>query len=272
MLDALARDFIDHQFDIRHLERAILNARVYQLASTMNATNHLDRNNYSHSYLRPLMAEAVVDVLNSALGTTEAFGDDARIGSHAIEVASTRVTNPNTAYAFRTFGRPLRTAACDCERSTEPALAQTLYLMTDPGVLEKLRNSHQQPAPKGGPAAKSQPNRLTQLLQSNKTDDEILEELFLATLTRFPTAAERKYFTDYRAAHKASIPVPIETPPKGNVPKKGKVSKNGKVPSNPVVAPQKGEAAPNPVRTEREAVFLDALWALINTREFITNH
>src|SRR5262249_45002087 len=68
LLDALARDFIDHKYDIRHLERTILNARVYQLASDVNETNKLDRNNYSHSYLRPLMAEVFVDVLDAALG------------------------------------------------------------------------------------------------------------------------------------------------------------------------------------------------------------
>jgi hypothetical protein len=247
LLDALARDFIDHQFDMRHLERTILNARAYQLDSAMNETNQLDRTNYSHSYLRPLMAEAVVDVLNSALGITESFGDDARPGSRAIEVASTRVANPNITYAFRTFGRSTRTAACDCERATEPALSQTLYLMTDAGVLDKLRASYQAPAQKGAPAAKLQTNRLTILLESDKTDDEILEELFLATLTRFPTAAERKHFADYRAARKASIPVPVETP-------------------------KKGKAPPKPALTQRETVFLDTLWALINTREFITNH
>src|SRR5262249_28055443 len=68
LLDALAKDFIKHKFDIRHIERTILNSRVYQLTSKANATNKLDRNNYARSYVRPMMAEVVVDVLNSALG------------------------------------------------------------------------------------------------------------------------------------------------------------------------------------------------------------
>src|SRR5262249_31729773 len=74
LLAHLAKDFIAHKYDIRHLERTILLSRVYQLSSDVNATNRLDRNNYSHSYIRPMMAEVVVDVLNSALGVTENFG------------------------------------------------------------------------------------------------------------------------------------------------------------------------------------------------------
>src|SRR5437660_2711841 len=62
LLDALAREFIDHNFDIRHMERIILNSRVYQLSSKTNEINKLDKNNYAHSYVRPMMAEVVVDV------------------------------------------------------------------------------------------------------------------------------------------------------------------------------------------------------------------
>src|SRR5206468_7821654 len=75
LLDALARDFIEHNFDIRYIERTILNSRTYQLSSTPNTTNQFDKNNFAHGYVRPLMAEVVVDVLNSALGTSENFGN-----------------------------------------------------------------------------------------------------------------------------------------------------------------------------------------------------
>ncbi|HYT87240.1 MAG TPA: DUF1549 and DUF1553 domain-containing protein, partial [Gemmataceae bacterium] len=132
LLDALAKDFIDHKFDIRHLERRILMSRVYQLTSKTNATNKLDRNNYAHSYVRPLMAEVVVDVLNTALGATEKYGPEIKIGSRAIEVGASQLQGgPAQAlnYTFRIFGRPPRTAACDCERAMEPALPQKLFMM-----------------------------------------------------------------------------------------------------------------------------------------------
>src|SRR5205823_8466121 len=91
LLDALAKEFVDSKYDIRKLERTILLSRTYQLSSTPNETNKLDKNNYSHCYVRPLMAEAVVDVLNAAIGVSENFGNDAPAGVRAVEVGASRV-------------------------------------------------------------------------------------------------------------------------------------------------------------------------------------
>lgn len=183
LLDALAKDFLEHGFDIRHMERVILNSRTYQLSSKSNETNKLDKNNYARSYIRPLMAEAVVDVLNSALGTTEKWGNDVKPGLKAVEVGASQLQNPQLTYAFRIFGRPPRTSACDCERAMEPALPQKLFLMTDQGLLDKFKVGD---------------GRLEKLLKSSKSDNDILEELFLATLSRLPSAQDRQAFADYR--------------------------------------------------------------------------
>jgi hypothetical protein len=159
-----------------------------------------------------MMAEVVVDVLNSALGASESFKGDAPAGSKAIEVAANKVTDGNLAYLFRIFGRPPRTSTCDCERAAEPALPQTLFLMTDTNLQNKIT---------GG--------RLKNLLdpKAKLTDEAVVEELFLATLTRFPTATEKA----------AAL---------GHVQAKA------------------GNA--------RQAAYVDLVWALINTREFILNH
>jgi hypothetical protein len=184
LLDALAKDFVAHKYDLRHVERTILNSRTYQLTADTNATNRLDRNNYSHALVRPMMAEVVVDVLNAALGTTEDFGQNvAPPGARAIEVGSSRVQNPNLAYAFRIFGRPTRSTACDCERAAEPALPQKLFFMVDPAVQAKLD------APRG---------RLPKLLDGKASDAEVLEELFLATLSRYPTEKDKEVFAEHR--------------------------------------------------------------------------
>jgi hypothetical protein len=139
LLDALAADFVKSGYDIRKLERTILLSRTYQLSYVPNETNRFDKNNYSHAFVRPLMAEQVVDVLNAALGVDEPFaGQDAAFaGSKMVEVGSSRL-NGNVAYALRIFGRPPRTTACDCERAMEPALPQTLFRMTDAAVLAKF--------------------------------------------------------------------------------------------------------------------------------------
>jgi hypothetical protein len=208
LLEALARDFVDHRYDLRHLERTILTSRVYQLTAVPNATNGQDRTNYSHAQPRRLMAEVVMDALNTALGTVEDFSNDAPKGARAIEVASNRVQSTNARQVFRIFGRPTRTATCDCERPAEPAVPQTLFLMSDPALLKKIESG-----------------RLKNLLVETKTDEEVLDELFLATLTRLPTEKEKTA----ALAH---------------------IDKSA----------------------DRRNAFVETLWALINTREFILNH
>jgi len=120
----------------------------------------------------------VVDVLNSALGVDETFAaaDAAPAGTKVVEVGSSRIANPNLAYALRIFGRPPRTTACDCERAAEPALPQTLFRMTDASILQKFT---------------ARDGRVATLARSKMTDAELAEEVFLATLSRLPTADEK---------------------------------------------------------------------------------
>jgi len=210
LLDALAKDFIDSKFDIRALEKRILVSRTYQQSATPNESNKFDKNNYARAYVRSMMAEVVVDVLNSALGVVESPGNDVPAGKRIIEIGSSRFANQDVAYALRIFGRPPRTTACDCERTMEPALPQTLYRMTDSRILTKLRNNN---------------GRLAQLLKTKKNDTEILDELFLATMTRLPNEDEKAAFIEHIKDEK-----------------------------------------------DRTSAFVDVLWALINTREFVLNH
>ncbi|HEY1190740.1 MAG TPA: DUF1553 domain-containing protein, partial [Gemmata sp.] len=177
LLEALTKDFIASKFDLRKLERAVLLSRTYQLSYVPNESNKFDKNNFSHAYVRPLMAEQVVDVLNAALGVDENFvGADADFaGLKMVEVGSSRLTG-SVSYALRIFGRPPRTTACDCERAMEPALPQTLFRMTDAAVLVKFTNGT---------------GRVTKLAKSKLSNEELVDEAFLATLSRLPNAREK---------------------------------------------------------------------------------
>jgi Protein of unknown function (DUF1549)/Protein of unknown function (DUF1553) len=194
LLDALAKDFIEHNYDIRHIERTILNSRTYQNSSTPNETNRFDKVNFARCYVRPMMAEVVVDVVNDALGTSETFqagndpGSKNLDGKRMTEIGASRTNNPNLTYALRIFGRPPRTTACDCERAMEPALPQTLFRMTDSGLLGKMRDGK---------------NRMNSLLKDkSKTDEAVFEELFLGTLSRLPREDEVALFKEHRAESK----------------------------------------------------------------------
>ncbi len=180
LLDALADEFVKSDYDLRKLETLILTSRTYGLSAAPNDTNKFDKNNYARSYVRPLMAEQVVDVLNSGCDVDEAFGNDAPAGKKMTEIGASRI-NAQVSYALRIFGRPPRTTACDCERAAEPALPQTLYRMTDPTVAQKLQASR----------------RLADITKAKMTDDQAVEELFLGTLSRFPSDKEKEAAVKY---------------------------------------------------------------------------
>ena len=98
--------------------------------------------------------------------------------------------------------------------------------------------------------------RLAELLASDKSEEQILEELFLATLTRFPTETEKQHFAAYLEKRKTNAASVTADAPASN----GKGAKK---------SPGKGRT---PEESARRAAFADTLWALINTREFILNH
>jgi hypothetical protein len=77
---------------------------------------------------------------------------------------------------LRQFGKPERLLACSCERADSTTLAQALQMMTGP-LLTK--------------AIETPDNRLGKLLKAGKSNVDIVEELFLAALTRMPSDRER---------------------------------------------------------------------------------
>jgi len=174
LLDRLAREFVNSGYDIRRLERAILNSQTYQLAAKPNRTNRWDRTNFSRAYVRALPAEVAVDSLIQSAGLDIDFGRDVPRGSRAIEVAPNRLRSFQAMRLFQVFERPPRKTVCDCERRGDPSIRQSLFLMTDAEVLHGIESG-----------------RLKRLLAAGRSDEELVDELFLATFSRFPNQDER---------------------------------------------------------------------------------
>src|SRR6266513_1248144 len=73
LLDALTKDFVDHNYDLRHLIRTIVNSRTYQLSFNANEWNTDDETNFSHALPRRLNAEQLFDGISVATGTKPFF-------------------------------------------------------------------------------------------------------------------------------------------------------------------------------------------------------
>lgn len=142
LLDHLTHGFVEHNFDLKWLHREITNSRAYQLSWQTNETNRHDNRNFSHALQRRLPAEVAYDAI--ALATcrddkiSELQGD---LASRSIGLKSVagRGKGGNNQYAMTVFGKPARETNCDCERSAEPSLLQTVFLRNDDEMLQMIR-------------------------------------------------------------------------------------------------------------------------------------
>src|SRR5207244_7157232 len=75
LLDALTKDFLAHDFDLRYLMRTIVSSRAYQASIVTNEWNATDRDNFSHAVPRRLSAEELMDAVSSAAGARAHFPD-----------------------------------------------------------------------------------------------------------------------------------------------------------------------------------------------------
>lgn len=171
LLDALARFTVERRFDLRELTRVILNSRVYQLTSQTNETNARDIQNFSHATIKSVPAEVLLDALSQATEVPEKF-DGKPLGTRAIQLWDNRLPS----YFLEIFGKPVRASVCECERSAEPSMTQALHLLNSPGLERKVVS------PQG---------RVRRLLAAGKSDADLIEDFYLATLNRFPTPVEK---------------------------------------------------------------------------------
>jgi hypothetical protein len=184
LLDALARDLICHHYDLRHLLRTIMNSATYQRSSRAAAGSATDTIYYSHYYAKRLRAEPLMDAICSVTGVPEKFpapGDSRPFnhvpaGTRAIALPAI-MSDDLRNYFLDVFDRPQRSfEKCECARSDQPNLAQSLHLMNGQWVHDKV----------------SAPNsRLAALLKAGKADPEIIATFYRAAFGRQPTADEQ---------------------------------------------------------------------------------
>ncbi|HBJ34628.1 MAG TPA: S-layer protein, partial [Planctomycetaceae bacterium] len=135
LLDALAEHFRQKQFDLKDLVRTICKSNLYQLSSEPTEFNASDRQNFSSFYQRRLNAEVLYDAINSVVGLPANFGGVPQ-GMTAVQLPDNGFNN----YFLQVFGKPASESACECERSPEANLAQSLHLLNSGDIQNRLQN------------------------------------------------------------------------------------------------------------------------------------
>jgi hypothetical protein len=171
LLDALTKDFLDHNFDLRYLMRTIVNSRTYQTSMVTNEWNENDGDNFSHAIPRRLTAEELMDGLALATGVRPVF-PEAPPDTSAEQVADPHIGKGGF---LDLFGRPPRESSCECERRSDLSLPQALNLVNGKTISDAVADAN---------------GRIAKSVLAGRPDRELLEELYLASLSRLPTSAE----------------------------------------------------------------------------------
>jgi len=180
LLDALTKDVLDHKFDLQQLMRTITNSRAYQASFITNEWNQNDRDNFSHAMPRRLSAEELMDAVSSAAGARPHFPEV------PADTMAEQLVDPHIGQEgfLDVFGRPPRESSCECERRSDFSLPQALNLVNGKTISDAVAD------PKG---------RVAKLVLSGKGDAAIVDELYLASLSRLPSVAESDLGVKYLA-------------------------------------------------------------------------
>jgi Protein of unknown function (DUF1549)/Protein of unknown function (DUF1553) len=170
LLEALTRDFVANGYDLRHTVGLIMKSSTYQLSEVPDGVNATDERYFSHSLARRLTAEQLLNAVSQATDVPEEF-EGYPPGTRVTQVVPTWQVNP----FLRLFGQPPRETVCECERTNETTLGQSFELISGRRIDTKLRD------PDG---------RVAKLVAAHKANGEIVTEIYLSALNRYPTIQE----------------------------------------------------------------------------------
>ena len=186
LLDQLAAEFVNSGYRLKPVLRLVLNSSTYQLevrpAPGQSKFAAAPEPYFTHAVPRMLTAEQLLDAVSTVTGVPEEFPGYPQ-GTRAVAIAEGAIEHP----FLKAFSKPVRDVTCECAREDDPSLSQVIHLLNNRGIVQNIKapNSH-----------------VSQWLSASQSDDEVVENVYLLTLSRRPTPAER----DLVRAHLAKSP------------------------------------------------------------------
>ncbi len=276
----LEKEMVAGHYDLQRFYRLVLNSRTYQLSSVPRANPPGAEAQFASYPLRRLDAEVLSDAINKITGSSDLYTSPIPEpftyipkGMPAVALADGSITSPFLAL----FGRSARATGMENERNNKPTPAQWLYLLNSSDVQRKLEQ---------GP-------KLQELFNSGRKPPEMVEALYLAILSRFPTPDELKTIDGYGRAQPGKS-TPSAKPGVTNSPSTNAAAKKREVrlseptlqSSNSVAASSnrvarsgalgslgpRSKPSDKPVIVKRRDDWIDVAWSLINSEEFLYRH
>jgi hypothetical protein len=182
LLEQLADYFIQNNYSIKSVLRLIANSSAYQLSSRYPGTWRTSYTRYFAKHIpRRMSAEELFDSLQIATQTeTPMFVpgfDQPLLYANQLPDPTEPRSDGQVLEFLNTFGRG---DWWNNKRDASPTILQLLYTMNaNQTVLRTFASRPDSPV-----------NRAARLAASSAPDEEVIREMFLATLTRYPTPEE----------------------------------------------------------------------------------
>jgi hypothetical protein len=181
LLEALTDELIAKRYSLRELLRTIALSNAYQRSSGYAGT-HPDGSYFARRDPRRLSAETLLDAVTAATGVP------VRLNAQGVGAVANAMQLPDPLEARRTqpgffmdhFGRGDRDTSA---RSNDSAVSQALALLNDPVLVTRVRRANN--------------STVQKTLAATSDPAAIADALYLATLSRKPTAAERQIAVDH---------------------------------------------------------------------------
>jgi biotin synthase-related radical SAM superfamily protein len=180
LLDAMAMKFQgEYKYDFKQLVREICNSRAYQRSTQATPSNKDDSKNFARARVRRQRAEVMLDTITQVTDTKNKF-QGLPLGARAVQIAN----GATSTYFLTTFGRATRETVCSCEVRMEPNLSQALHLINGETVSTKIEQ---------GALVRTR-------IAEGKKPEEIIDEIYIRSLSRKPTADEMRQLLAQLAA------------------------------------------------------------------------
>lgn len=193
LLQHLEKELLGNGYDLKHIYRLILNSRTYQLSSKSNELNQHDVAHFSHYQVKRLGAETLLDAIGHVTERWDTY--QSRIPEPFVKMPAgfraTHLADGSIGIPFlELFGRPPRDTAFESDRDLRLSMRQTLHLLNSSDVQNKINASP----------------RIKRLMTEVKDDSKIVEEIYMAALSRPPTQQEGKGVLAYFSGEGKSLP------------------------------------------------------------------
>jgi hypothetical protein len=184
LLEALTDAFINSNYSIKTMVRLIANSNAYQLSSRYptGQWNPAWASDFARHSPRRLSAEELWDAIAIATQTEEPMNvegfDRPLMYANQLPDPSEPWENYNVTNFLSTLGRGNYTTI---GRDSSPTLLGLLFLMNQYDVYQRVAEAYGQYTPI---------NRATRAAVSSMADTDAVNQIYLATLARYPTEAE----------------------------------------------------------------------------------